>query len=513
MKDRVDFDGGTLSLEQVVAVADGAEARLGGPGFRARIDAGAAMVDRLLNEGVQIYGVNTGYGDSVTLSIEPGQVALLPEHLTEYHGVGLGNHFSPLETRAILAARLSSLGRGFSGVSFALLEGLAALLNLDIVPLIPEEGSVGASGDLTPLSYVSAVLCGRREAIARGVRVDASQALAAQGLKPYRLRPKEGLALMNGTAVMTGLACLNYERARQLAAVCTRVTSLGALALKAGTAHFEAGLFETKPFVGQALAASRIRQDLLESGRVGGPGRLQERYSIRCAPHVLGVLEDSLPWYRAFIETELNSSNDNPLLDPVKDAVYHGGHFYGGHICHVMDSMKAACASLADLVDRQIALLVDARYSQGLAPNLRGIGGSGASAHHGLKALQITASACAAEAQKLTMPASAFSRSTESHNQDKVSLGTIAARDCRRVLELSEQVAACGLLAACQALELRLASEGLEPATLRGGAAETLAFVRSHSAPLREDRALEADLRRIIAVLRARGLHPYGVRP
>lgn len=505
----VAFDGGILSLEQVVAVADGADVRLGAAEFRARIDSGAALVDRLLAEGRRIYGINTGYGDSVTVEVEGAEVDALPEHLTEYHGVGLGAHFSPGETRAILAVRLCSLGRGLSGVSFALLQGLAALLNLDILPLIPEEGSVGASGDLTPLSYVSAVLCGRREALARGARMDAAQALAAQGLKAYRLRPKEGLAMMNGTAVMTGLACLNYSRAEQLAAVCARITSLSALALKGGTAHFEAGLFAAKPFPGQARVAERIRKDLVESGRAHGEGRLQERYSIRCAPHVIGVLEDSLPWYRAFIETELNSSNDNPLLDPATGAVYHGGHFYGGHICHAMDSMKAACASLADLVDRQIALLVDARYSQGLPANLSGMEGRGAGAHHGLKALQITASACAAEAQKLTMPASAFSRSTESHNQDKVSLGTIAARDCRRVLELSEQVAACGLLAAAQALELRLDLEGAGR-KLGGGAAETLAFVRGHSAALKGDRALEGDLRRLIGVLRARGFRPYG---
>jgi histidine ammonia-lyase len=510
LNDVIAFDGGILSLEQIVAVAKGADARLGGADFGARIEAGAAFVDRLLAEGRQVYGVNTGYGDSVTVAVPPGGVALLPEHLTEYHGVGLGAHFSPEETRAILAARLTSLGRGLSGVSFALLEGLAALLNRDILPLIPEEGSVGASGDLTPLSYVSAVLCGRREALSGGVRVEAAQALARSNLKPYRLRPKEGLAMMNGTAVMTGLACLNYARAEQLAAVCTRITSLGVLALTGGTAHFEQGLFAAKPFPGQARAAERIRSDLGSSGRAGGQGRLQERYSMRCAPHVIGVLEDSLPWYRSFIETELNSSNDNPLLDPATGAVYHGGHFYGGHICHAMDSMKAACASLADLVDRQIALLVDSRYNQGLPANLCGVLGPDAASHHGLKALQITSSACAAEAQKLTLPASAFSRSTESHNQDKVSLGTIAARDCRRVLELSEQVAACGLLAASQALELRLISEGLDLKALRGGCAETLAFVRGHSPLLKEDRALEADLRRLIGVLRAGAYRPYG---
>lgn len=506
MKQEIVFDGSHLELERIVALAGGAVPALGPEVFRARIDAGAALVEGLIAQGRRIYGVNTGYGDSVTVEVADEEVPLLPMHLTEYHGVGLGAHFSPEETRAILASRLASLSRGHSGVSFELLRRLAQLLEEDILPLIPEEGSVGASGDLTPLSYVSAALCGRREVLRKGVRMPAAEALAELGVQPYRLRPKEGLAMMNGTAVMTGLACLNFSRAERLSAVCTRVTSLAALALQGGTDHFRSELFALKPHPGQARAAARIHADIASSGMELKGARLQERYSIRCAPHVIGVLEDSLPWYRSFIETELNSSNDNPLFDPETGDVLHGGHFYGGHICHAMDSMKAACASLADLADRQIALLVDARYNQGLPPNLRGVEGPRGTSSHGLKALQITASACAAEALKGTLPASIFSRSTESHNQDKVSLGTIAARDCRRVLELSEQVAACALLAAGQALELRLRHGAVE---LKGPAAETLRWLRQRSPALAEDRALEPDLRRLAADFRSRSWDPY----
>jgi histidine ammonia-lyase len=502
------FNGTPLTIEQVAAIAAGAKTRLSDEAaYVRRIDAGAEFVDRWLADGKVIYGVNTGYGDSVTRKVATGLVDDLPARLTDYHGVGLGAHFSAEETRAIVAARLVSLARGYSGVSYALLKQLAALLKHDILPLIPEEGSVGASGDLTPLSYVAAVMGGRREARFNGKVVPAADALAACGLKPYRLRPKEGLAMMNGTAVMTGLACLNFHRAERLEALSTRVSALAALALGAGTAHFEAGLHAVKPFAGQGRAAARIRQDLVEGGRPATGGRLQERYSIRCSPHVIGVLGDSLPFYRGLIEGELNSSNDNPIVDVEAGQVFHGGHFFGGHICHAMDSMKAAVASLADLLDRQVALLVDARYSEGLPSNLSGIHGDDGSVHHGFKALQITASACAAEAQMGTLPASAFSRSTESHNQDKVSLGTIAARGCRRTLQLSEQVAICALVTAAQGVELRR-QIGAWPAP-SGGPAATLAWVRSMSPAVGEDRALESELRDLLAAWARQEHTPY----
>ncbi len=501
------FDGSLLKIEDVASLAGRrAEARLPGEAaFRARIDRGAAFVDALIARDGVLYGVTTGYGENVTVPIPPSLASLLPAKLVRYHGAGLGASFGDDETRAILAARLASLARGYSGVSFALRDSLRALLAKDILPVVPEEGSVGASGDLTPLSYVAAVLCGEREARVAGETVPAAEALRAAGLPRYALRPKEALALMNGTAVMTALACLNYVRAERLSRLCARITSLAVLALDGNAGHFSEGLFAVKPFAGMGRVAARIRSDLAAAGHDSPAGKLQDRYSIRCAPHVIGVLEDSLPWYRAFLEGELNSSNDNPLIDAEKGEVYHGGHFYGGHICQAMDAMKTAVANLADLADRQIALLVDPKMNHGLPANLSAATGPEAAADHGLKALQITASACTAEALKQCMPASVFSRSTESHNQDKVSLGTIAARDCRRVLELTEQVAICALLAACQGAELRLKAQGRTPASLRGPLSATLAWVRRHSPLVQADRPLEIDLRALLAGFRAYG--------
>jgi histidine ammonia-lyase len=260
-------------------------------------------------------------------------------------------------------------------------------------------------------------------------------------------------------------------------------------------------------------AAASIRGDLEGSGgQAAAADRLQDPYSLRCAPHVIGVLADALPFLRGLIETELNSANDNPLIDAAGRTVMHGGHFYGGHVAFAMDCLKNAVANIADLLDRQLAVLVDEKFNRGLPPNLSG-SAEPPGLNHGFKAVQIGASAWTAEALKATMPASVFSRSTECHNQDKVSMGTIAARDCIRVLELSEQVAAALLLAAGQALNLRLRAGTLAPAAL-GRAGQTLEQVNGLFAFLEEDRPLEAELRGALAMTLERNWRlPYGSDP
>ena len=228
---------------------------------------------------------------------------------------------------------------------------------------------------------------------------------------------------------------------------------------------------------------------------------MQDRYSIRCAPHVIGVMEDVLPHLDAILETEINSANDNPLFDPESGEVLHGGHFYGGHVAHVADTLKTQSANLADLMDRQIASLVDTRYNNGLPSNLSGASGERAAINHGLKAVQIACSAWTAEALKLTMPASVFSRSTECHNQDKVAMGTIAARDALRVNELTAQVAAAHLIAATQALELRLAQGELSQSQIGEPIASLMADVRNHVGFIEEDRPLDTALAAMTAGL------------
>ncbi|ATQ76649.1 histidine ammonia-lyase [Massilia violaceinigra] len=505
----VQFDRERLTIEDIVDIARGTASAVLSPDpvFRAAIARGADFLDRLLREDGTIYGVTTGYGDSCTVSIPPDLVAELPHHLYTYHGCGLGEYLTPAQTRAVMATRLASLSKGFSGVSVELLEQIARLLDAGLLPLIPSEGSVGASGDLTPLSYLAAVLCGEREVWRDGVQVPAAQALKEAGITPLRLRPKEGLAIMNGTAVMTALACLAYDRAEYLTRMCTRITAMASFALDGNAHHFDETLFSVKPHAGMQGVAAWLRQDLHVGEAERNGKRLQDRYSIRCAPHVIGVLADALPFFRQSIENELNSANDNPIIDAEGERVLHGGHFYGGHIAFAMDGMKNAVANLADLLDRQMALLVDSRYNHGLPANLSGAEGPRAAINHGLKALQISSSAWTAEALKLTMPASVFSRSTECHNQDKVSMGTIAARDCLRVLELTEQVVAALLITVRQGvwLRLRVNPENPAPQALR----DMMDKLGEDVAPVAEDRRLEPELRVLIARLREQAWSLY----
>lgn len=504
------IDDQLLSIEDVLDLAHQRRTLVLGETteFCARIRRGAAFLDRLLEEDGVIYGVTTGYGDSCTTAIPAELVAQMPQHLYTFHGCGLGAEFSPLVGRAVLVTRLASLARGYSGVSYELLQALATLLQQDLVPIIPEEGSVGASGDLTPLSYVAAVLCGERELYYRGQRRVTAEVFAELGITPVRLRPKEGLALMNGTAVMTALACLAYGRTYYLIQLATRITALVTVAIQGNAHHFDERLFATKPHPGQQQIAAWLRADLHAGEPPRNPHRLQDRYSLRCAPHVIGVAADSLPWWRQFIENELNSANDNPIIDAVGEHVLHGGHFYGGHIAFVMDSMKTAVANIADLLDRQLAQLVDPKFNQGLPANLSGASSPRNTINHGFKAVQIGVSAWTAEALKLTMPASVFSRSTECHNQDKVSMGTIAARDSLRILQLTEQVAAACLLAACQGVELRQRDDE-NAFAVQGGIAATLAEIRRDYPFLNEDRALDKELRQLVARVQQQGLSLY----
>jgi histidine ammonia-lyase len=494
------FDGKPITIEDICRIASQqTQIELSAQtDFVDRINKGALFVETLLKEQGYVYGVTTGFGDSCSVPVPLDLVDSLSKNLYTFHGCGLGSYFDAEQTRAILAARLTSLARGFSGIRYRLLEQLATLLTQDILPLIPQEGSVGASGDLTPLSYLAAVLSGEREVLYQGERHVTQTLFKKLNIEPLTLKPKEGLAIMNGTAAMTGVACLAYRRAEYLSQLSTRITSLVSIALKGNASHFGERLFSVKPHPGQTLVAKRLRSDLSITGNIQqDETRLQDRYSLRCAPHIIGVLEDSLPWLRQFIENELNSANDNPIIDAEEEQVLHGGHFYGGHIAFAMDSLKTAVANLADLMDRQMAQLMDPKFNHGLPANLSGATGVDRFVNHGFKALQIAVSAWTAEALKLTMPASVFSRSTECHNQDKVSMGTIAARDCIRILELTEQVAVAVLLAAVQGVELRGNLDTLSP-TLK----TTVLFVRDFSPFLNMDRALDQELQNGLVLIR-----------
>lgn len=480
------------------------------PLFRAKIEKGAKFLENKLRQEGYIYGVTTGYGDNCTRPVPLDLVNELPIHLSRFHGCGLGEILSPAQTRAVLAVRLASLCRGVSGVTWELLQMLEALLKHDILPIIPSEGSVGASGDLTPLSYIAAVIIGERDVWYKESRRPTAEVFQELGIKPYVLRPKEALALMNGTSVMTALAVEAYVRAEYLSRLATRITAMTSLALKGNPEHFDDFIFAAKPYPGQRKIADLLRQDLDKAP--SQKERLQDRYSTRCAPHIIGVLADMLPTFKAIIETEMNSANDNPLIDAENERVLHGGNFYGGHIAFAMDGMKNLVANLADLMDRQMATLVDPKFSHGLPANLSGILGPRAAINHGLKAVQIGASAWTAEALKATMPASVFSRSTESHNQDKVSMGTIAARDALRVLQLTEQVAAAQLLAAAQGVRLREREGIIRPEHYATDIRLFMQRMKDIIPFVEEDMPLEFSLRNMVSLIQQRAWPLYEVQ-
>ncbi len=494
-----------LRLEDVAQVAH-RSARVtldSSAAFRALLDRGVRVLQDAVARGERVYGITTGFGEACLNEVSLRDGELLARNLFRYHHCGTGRRFDDAETRAILVVRLAALARGYSAVRPRVLEALTALLVHDILPRIPEEGSVGASGDLTPLAYVAAVIAGEGEVSFRGEETNAAEALRLAALTPLVLEPRETLAIMNGTSVMTAIAALGCLRARSIARTAAALTALAVEALHGDVAQYDDRVFAAKPHPGQRAAARWIREALgPEVVPRGKEARLQDRYSLRCAPHVIGVLADVLPLARRFIEVEINSANDNPIVDPDSGDVLRSGNFYGGHVAQAADMLKTCVANVADLLDRQLALLCNPVTSNGLPRDLVRGEGAAAAIHHGFKAMQITASALTAEALKLTMPASAFSRSTESHNQDKVSMGTIAARDLRRVVELTETVTAIHLLAACQALDLRGGP--------RGGAAAVLhAAVRRLAPPLDADRPMDRDIASVLSALRG-GVLPVG---
>lgn len=459
----------------------------------------AFLEDKLLNN-IEVYGVTTGFGDSCTNSINKNELDQLPIMLSRYHQCGLGDFFEEIESKIISIVRIISISRGFSAVSMQLLEHMVKLYNHGVYPKIPKEGSVGASGDLTPLSYYASMLIGEADVLFKGETKKSKDVLELLRMTPYIFLPKEALAIMNGTAVMTAISIVAYSKSEYIAKLSSKLTALSSLSLLSNIDHFHADVFLSKPHPGTIRAAEIIRSTL-ESSILQKNERIQDRYSIRCAPHVIGVLFDTLSFIRPLIEIEINSSNDNPLINPVNGNLIHGGNFYGGHIALAMDTLKTSVANIADLIDRQIALIIDSKFNNGMPSNL--IINQTHHLYHGLKAVQISSSAWTAEALKLTMPSSVFSRSTECHNQDKVSMGTIGARDCIRIIELTNQVLSASMMVTIQAIELRLINSELMFESLGVKVQSFYKEVRKIHHYITVDRPLDNELRQLISSINA----------
>jgi histidine ammonia-lyase/phenylalanine ammonia-lyase len=514
----LELDGGSLTIHDALDVSRrGRTVRLAADAADA-VRACRELKCALIKDEIPIYGVTTGLGDSAHRQVSSAKTGRLQQNLLRFLGCGTGQ-ITPREVvRVAMLLRANCLAKGNSGVRVEVVERLLDLLNQDVTPLVPERGSCGASGDLIPLSYVARALVGEAQVAVNGDQREAADVLAERGLEPLVLEAKEGLALTNGTSYMSAFACLAVGASRELADVADLLTAMASEALLGNRGHFNAFLFDqAKPHPGMVESAGNIRallgdsQLALDGDGVVSTGlngsdfvelerHVQDKYSIRCAPHVTGVLRDVLSWVEQWVTTEINSSDDNPLFNVEGHRAESGGNFYGGHMGQAMDSLKVALANVCDLLDRQLELVVDEKFNNGLTPNLIPrfeADHPEAGLHHGFKGMQLCCSAMTAEAMKLCNPATIHSRSTEAHNQDKVSMGAIAARDARSIVELAENVAAIHLIACCQALELR----GVEKASPR--TQEAYRLVRERVAFLDGDRYLDADIASTVGLIRS----------
>ncbi len=429
------------------------------PNTRLRVQKSRRALEKILQSGQTVYGVTTGFGDSCTRDISKDDMESLQENLVSYLLCGTGPQLPIAATRASMLIRLKSLSLGYSGVSEELIDRFKLLLDRDWIPPVPRQGSLGASGDLVPLAYIARAIQGEGEVYEKGRLVRLSDRLKEEGLSSYRLKSKEALAIVNGTSSMAGLACLNLRILQFILETQVLCSAWLCLAVGGKKEAFSALVNEqAKRSSGQARIAKKIRELLEpEAGTDSQHPLLQDRYSLRCSPQILGPLLESLELSQNWLETEINSASDNPLISE-DGQLAHGGNFYGGYLAQAMDTMKFSLGHIADLSDRQLMLMFDERSNRGLFPNLSAwnkIPASQRHLHHGLKGLHQSSSAIASEIISRSLPASLFSRSSESHNQDKVSLGMSAATQAYDLIKPILNMQAIQLFCLAQALDLR----------------------------------------------------------
>ncbi len=500
--------GGEMSPQHVYDVATGQRALTVGGEALARMQASHSALERMVQERRRIYGVTTGYGPLASHPVTPEHAALLQRNLVYHLCAGVGKPLSVVHTRAMMIARASSLARGYSGITAPVFTTLLACIELGLTPVVPEMGTVGASGDLTPLAHVALALMGEGEMWYRDRRMPAALALAEAGLTPVSLGRKDGVALVNGTSCMTGIAAINTVRAERAAALALRLSVLFAECLGGRLEAWDPRLGAARPHQGQvaahrALARWSAASTRLQSSVQPPPpldesmardgwlpeGELpQDPYTIRCVPQLIGAALDVLTFHENIVTTELQSATDNPLLFADDDAVLHGGNFYGQHVAFASDTLLLGVVKLAIHAERCIARITDASQSGGL-PSFLHIGRDGVNS--GFMGAQVTASALVAEMRTKAVPASIQSVPTNANNQDVVSMGTIAARKTADVLDLVFDVLSIHTLVLAQAAELRGGP------TLSGFAPTSQSlvhWVRETSAALTQDRPLSPDI-------------------
>ncbi|HLK12185.1 MAG TPA: aromatic amino acid ammonia-lyase [Candidatus Binatia bacterium] len=489
-----------LALEDLGRIAAGAPAALG-PEVAARCAASQRQVETLLRSGRVVYGLNTGCGPLCERVVPAADNAAFQQNLVRSHASGLGPAHPRAVVRATMAARAFSLAQGRSGVRPAVVETLVAALNAGVHPVIPEVGSVGASGDLVELAHLACALMGEGEVEHRGVRRPAREALAAAGLAPLAYAGREALALMNGTACETAQAALLVLGAETLVAAAEAAAALGVEVLGGSPEAFDARVHAVRPHPGQTACAARLRALLAGSRRlrpdvppVAGERvpPVQDAYTLRCVPQVLGAVRATVAHVRGVVEAELASVTDNPTFFPEENAVLHAGNFHGQPVALAVDHLKVALAEVALFSERRLARLLDPAQNGGLPPFLiRDRPG----VRSGLMGLQYCASSTVADDAVLAHPATLGSVPTNANNQDVVGMGSVGVRQARRLLENARRVVAIELVAAAEAADL-IGLGAFAPGTRAVHAA-----VRERVAPLVEDRPLGADVERLAAAL------------
>lgn len=464
--------------------------------------------DFLMNEikdGKPIYGITTGYGASGKNYVSYEDSKTLQKNLFRFHGCGIGVNLSHKVCKYAVIMRTISLSKARSGVSVELLKRLELLIKEDIIPVIPSQGSVGASGDLTPLSYIAAVIAGEREVYYKGEIKNVMEVYNELNITAYEFKPKEALAIMNGTTIMSAIALDAIEEFEIiLNSMESYVAGMFEVLLGDDT-PVEDFVHESKPFSGQIQTAKNIKNKIQGSKLTHGRDdrydkffadndlNIQDTYSMRCAPQVLGVIRDNLIISKNWVETEINSVNDNPLIDGENKKIYTSGNFYGGYVAHAMDTLKICAANLADLLDKEFALLVDHKFNRGLGENLKL---SPEPFYHGFKAMQISLSSLSADVIKNTTAASIHSRPTESLNQDKVSMGTTAANDFAKMIPDLYNMLSIAFIGMAQAVDIRGESEASPH--LKNIYDEIRKIIK----PLYEDRRMDFDIVNINKILR-----------
>ena len=458
---------GKLTLAQLRQIARNPATQLAlDPAAHAAIDASAATVARVLAENRTVYGINTGFGLLANTKIAADELELLQRSIVLSHAAGIGEPMKDSTVRLVMALKINSLSRGFSGIRRVVLDAMITLFNKGIYPVIPQKGSVGASGDLAPLSHMSAVLIGEGEAFVDGVRVPGDVAMRSAGLAPITLAPKEGLALLNGTQASTAFALEGLFAAEDLYVAASVAGAMSVEAAQGSRTPFDDRIHQVRGHKGQIDAAAQYRALLGAGSQIADShancGKVQDPYSLRCQPQVMGACLTQIRQSSEVLLVEANSVSDNPLVFADDNDILSGGNFHAEPVAFAADNLALAIAEIGSLSERRMALLIDSNLSK-LPPFLVNNGG----VNSGFMIAQVTGAALASENKSLAHPASVDSLPTSANQEDHVSMATFAGRRLRDMADNTAGILAVELLAACQGVDFRApnkAADALEDA-------------------------------------------------